>query len=48
MKYGHATVVSSEPIGNDRTRLSFLYGAVQCADNALTVDVLGDDEWGGW
>lgn len=46
MKIGHATVVATEPMGDDRTMLTFTYGTKGPADNALTVDVLDDDEWG--
>jgi hypothetical protein len=46
MKIGHATVVAAEPLDEDRTLLTFLYGTQGPADNALTVDVLDDDEWG--
>ncbi|BBZ74609.1 hypothetical protein [Mycobacterium paraseoulense] len=46
MKIGHATVVATEPIDDDRTMLTFYYGTKAPADNALTVDVLDDDEWG--
>ena len=45
MKVGHATVVATEPLGEDRTLLTFLYGTKGSADNSLTVDVLDDDEW---
>lgn len=46
MKIGHATVVATEPLDDDRTLLTFSYGTKGAADNALTVDVLEDDEWG--
>ncbi|MCV7242003.1 hypothetical protein H7J83_04465 [Mycobacterium mantenii] len=46
MKIGHATVVATEPLEDDRTLLTFTYGTKGAADNALTVDVLDDDEWG--
>ncbi|OBG50035.1 MULTISPECIES: hypothetical protein [unclassified Mycobacterium] len=46
MKIGHATVVATEPLGDDQTLLTFLYGTKRPADNAVTVDVLDDDEWG--
>ncbi|WP_197508698.1 hypothetical protein [Mycobacterium sp. 1081908.1] len=46
MKIGHATVVATEPLDDDRTLLTFLYGTQGPADNSLTVDVLDDDEWG--
>ncbi|OBL12963.1 hypothetical protein A5646_08780 [Mycobacterium sp. 1245499.0] len=46
MKVGHATVVATEPLDDDRTLLTFTYGTKGPADNALTVDVLDDDEWG--
>ena len=46
MSVGHATVTETEPIEDDQTRLTFLYGAVINADNDVTVDVLRDDEWG--
>lgn len=46
MKIGHATVVATEPLEGDRTLLTFTYGTTGTADNALTVDVLDDDEWG--
>jgi hypothetical protein len=46
MKIGHATVVATESLDDDRTLLSFAYGTKGAADNDLTVDVLDDDEWG--
>ena len=46
MKIGHATVVGTEPLDEDRTLVSFAYGTKGPADNHLTVDVLDDDEWG--
>jgi hypothetical protein len=46
MRIGHATVVETEPLGDGRTLLTFLYGAKRPADNDVTVDVLDDDEWG--
>lgn len=46
MTIGHATVVETEPLGEDRTLLTFLYGTQRPADNWVTVDVLEDDEWG--
>lgn len=46
MKIGHATVVATEPLDDERTMLTFFYGTKHAADNALTVDVLDDDEWG--
>jgi hypothetical protein len=46
MKIGHATVVETEPLDEDRTLLTFLYGTKAPADNGVTVDVLDDDEWG--
>ncbi|WP_156766179.1 hypothetical protein [Mycobacterium sp. E342] len=46
MKIGHATVVATEALEGDRTLLTFYYGTQHAADNALTVDVLADDEWG--
>jgi hypothetical protein len=46
MAIGHATIVETEPLEDDRTKLTFLYGAVGTADNHVTVDVLADDEWG--
>jgi hypothetical protein len=46
MKIGHATVVATEPLDDDRTLLTFLYGTQGTADNSLTVDVLDEDEWG--
>lgn len=47
MEIGHATVVGTEPLDEDRTLLTFAYGTKGPADNCVTVDVLGDDEWGG-
>ncbi|OBH08932.1 hypothetical protein [Mycobacterium sp. E1747] len=46
MRVGHATVVATEPLEDDQTLLTFLYGTKRRADNAVTVDVLDDDEWG--
>lgn len=46
MKIGHATVVATEPLDDGRTLLTFTYGTTGTADNALTVDVLDDEEWG--
>lgn len=46
MKIGHATVVATEPLDDDQTLLTFLYGTKRPADNSVTVDVLDDDEWG--
>jgi hypothetical protein len=46
MKIGHATVVATEPLDDDRTLITFLYGTKGPADNDLTVDVLDDNEWG--
>ncbi len=46
MKIGHAIVVGTEPLGEDRTLLTFAYGTKGTADNHVTVDVLDDDEWG--
>lgn len=46
MKIGHATVVATEPLEDERTLLTFLYGTKGTADNDVTVDVLADDEWG--
>lgn len=46
MKVGHATVLATEPLDDDRTLLTFTYGTKGAADNALTVDVLDEDEWG--
>jgi hypothetical protein len=46
MEIGHATVVGTEPIDEDRTLITFLYGTRGAADNSVTVDVLDDDEWG--
>jgi len=46
MKIGHATVVATEPLDDDGTRLTFAYGTKGIADNRVTVDVLDDDEWG--
>jgi hypothetical protein len=46
MKIGHATVVATESLDDDRTLLTFAYGTKGAADNDLTVDVLDDDEWG--
>ncbi|BBY11024.1 hypothetical protein [Mycobacterium marseillense] len=46
MKVGHATVVATEPLGDDRTLLTFTYGTTAPADSDLTVDVLDDDDWG--
>lgn len=46
MKIGHATVVATEPLDDNRTLLTFYYGTQAPADNDLTVDVLDDDEWG--
>ena len=46
MKIGHATVVATESLDDDRTLLTFAYGTKVTADNDLTVDVLDDDEWG--
>lgn len=46
MKIGHATLVDTEPIGEDRTLLTFLYGTKVPAANDVTVDVLDDGEWG--
>jgi hypothetical protein len=46
MKIGHATVVATESLDDDRTLLTFAYGTTGAADNDLTVDVLDDDEWG--
>jgi hypothetical protein len=46
MKIGHATVTDVEPLEDDRTLLTFLYGTKGAADNDLTVDVLDYDEWG--
>ncbi|MCA2242947.1 hypothetical protein JF781_11295 [Mycobacterium sp. WUMAC-067] len=46
MKVGHATVVATEPLGDDRTLLTFTYGTTAPADSGLTVDVLDDDGWG--
>lgn len=46
MKVGHATVVATESLDDDRTLLTTTYGTKGPADNALTVDVLDDDEWG--
>lgn len=46
MKIGHATVVATESLDDDRTQLTFTYGTTAPADNALTVDVLDDDDWG--
>jgi len=45
MSIGHATVVKTEPLDEDRTLLTFLYGTEGPADNGLTVDVLDDDDW---
>ncbi|OBI16162.1 hypothetical protein AWB92_05845 [Mycobacterium sp. IEC1808] len=46
MRIGHATIVATEPLDDDRTLITFLYGTQGAADNDLTVDVLDDDEWG--
>ena len=46
MKIGHATVIATEALYDDRTLLTFLYGTQGAADNSLTVDVLDDEEWG--
>lgn len=46
MKVGHATVVATEPLDDDRTLLTFTYGTKAPADGSLTVDVLDDDDWG--
>ncbi|WP_293039857.1 hypothetical protein [Mycobacterium sp.] len=46
MKVGHATVVATESLADDRTLLTFTYGTKAPADNDLTVDVLADDDWG--
>ncbi len=46
MKIGHATVVATESLDDDRTMLTFSYGTRAPADNDLTVDVLNADEWG--
>jgi hypothetical protein len=48
MTIGHATITKVEPLPDERTLLTFLYGAVQPANNHLTVDVLAGDEWGNW
>lgn len=45
MKIGYATVVTTQPLEEDRTLITFLYGTAGPADNALTVDVLDEDEW---
>jgi hypothetical protein len=47
MKIGHATVVGTEPLDEDRTLLSFAYGTKGPAENHVTVDVLDDDEFLG-
>ncbi|GFG96741.1 hypothetical protein [Mycobacterium timonense] len=46
MKVGHATVVATESLDDDRTLLTFTYGTKAAADSDLTVDVLDDDDWG--
>jgi hypothetical protein len=46
MAIGHATVVAVEPLEDNRTLLTFLYGTKGTADNDVTVDVLEDGEWG--
>jgi hypothetical protein len=46
MKIGHAIVVGTEPLDEDRTLLTFAYGTKGAADNHVTVDVLDEDEWG--
>ena len=46
MTIGHATITDTQPLNNDRTQLTFLYGTTGPADNDLTVDVLPDNEWG--
>ena len=46
MKIGHATVIGTEPLDEERTLITFAYGTKGPADNHLTVDVLDDDEWG--
>ncbi|UXA09624.1 hypothetical protein KXD96_12875 [Mycobacterium sp. SMC-2] len=46
MKIGHATVVATESLDDNRTELTFYYGTKAAADNDLTVDVLNPDEWG--
>ena len=47
MKIGHATVVGTQPLDEDRTLLSFAYGTKGPAENHVTVDVLDDDEFLG-
>jgi hypothetical protein len=46
MTIGHATITETQPLDDDRTQLTFLYGTMGVADNDVTVDVLPDDEWG--
>ena len=46
MTIGHATITDTQPLDDDRTQLTFLYGTTGVADNEVTVDVLPDDEWG--
>lgn len=46
MKVGHATVVATESLDDDRTLLTFTYGTNAAANSDLTVDVLDDDDWG--
>lgn len=46
MKIGHAVVVATESLDDNRTELTFYYGTKAAADNDLTVDVLNPDEWG--
>jgi hypothetical protein len=46
MKIGHATITETQPLPEERTQITFSYGTIGVADNYLTVDVLGDDQWG--
>jgi hypothetical protein len=48
MRVGYATVTKTEPLGDDRTLLTFTYGTKGPADNDLTVDVLDPDDPGEW
>jgi hypothetical protein len=46
MKIGHATITETHPLPDNCTQITFSYGTIGVADNDLTVDVLGDDQWG--
>jgi hypothetical protein len=48
MKIGYATVVATDPLEDDRTLITFLYGTKGPADNTVTVDVLDEGEWNEW